>query len=262
MRLAFLLFVSIVTFAASPTTAQEFPLRAKYPNVRPIGTEDLAKELGKSLVIDVRSGFEFSVMHIDGAQHIDVSATDFLAKLTAATHGDRSKSVVTYCNGTTCEKSYEAAQDALLHGFTAVRVYDAGILEWARMARGRTLLFGKPVSPDALISEAQYKAHLLDAVAFTAGAAGSNSLLIDVRDPQQRERTADFARQADQIPLDQIVKQLQTPAFRSRSEKKTLYIFDNVGKQVRWLQYALRANGYERYFFLKEGMTPLTAPRP
>lgn len=261
MKPVFLFLALTAATGTVSTAAEQFPLRAKYPMLTPISTVELAQEIGKALVIDVRSDFEYSVMHIDGALHIDFSDASFLSKLTAAAGGDKSRGIVTYCNGTTCEKSYEAALAAQQQGFAAVRVYDAGILEWARMARGRTRLFGNPVEPQDLIPESQYQARLLEAAGFESGAAGPDALLIDVRDAKQRQRTADFARKAEWLTVDRLVRQLGTPAFRSRVAGKTLYIFDNVGKQVRWLQYALRANGYERYFFLTGGMAGVAGAR-
>jgi rhodanese-related sulfurtransferase len=259
MRLA---WVALAVAATSIVVAdQAYPLRAKYPNLTPISTADLAQRIGSSVVIDVRSAFEFGVMHIDGAVHVDLTDQAFIEKLTKALGGDRSKSLVTYCNGTTCEKSYEAAAAAQKAGFTSVRVYDAGILEWARMARGRTLLFGKPVQPEEVISESRYQSHLAEPAAFEKGAGEPGSLLIDVRDALQRKNTADFARRAEWLTVDNFVRQLATPAFRARVEGKTIYVFDNVGKQVRWLQYALEANGFSRYVFLKDGMAGTVAGR-
>jgi rhodanese-related sulfurtransferase len=248
----------VVLLGGSWASAQTFPLRAKYPHLDPITTEELAHGIGESLVVDVRSRFEYTVMHIEGASHLDLSAPDFLGKLAAATGDDKSKSIVTYCNGTTCEKSYEAAELAQKAGFTRVRVYDGGIVEWLRMARGRTLLFGQPVKPEEIIPETQFRARLLKGREFQGGAAEPGALLIDVRDARQRARTADFARSAQKLTVDELVKTLATQAFRSRTQGKTLYIFDNVGKQVRWVQYALRAHDYDRYFFLDGGMASLT----
>ena len=255
-------FLVLALIAAAMTaSAQQYPLRPKYPQTTPISTEQMAQEFASSVVVDVRSDFEFSVMHVDGAIHIDLSDPAFLDKLGKAVDRDKSKLVITYCNGTTCEKSYDAAVVAQKAGFTRVRVYDAGIFEWARMARGRTLLFGKPIQAEDLIPESRYQAHVADARAFETGAAGADALLIDVRDAQQREKTAEFAQKAEWITVDRLVKQLATPAFRGRAQGKTLYVFDNVGKQVRWLQYALEANGYSRYYFLKDGMAGLTSGR-
>lgn len=249
----------VVFLGGSWAFAETFPLRGKYPHVVPVATEDLARAIDESLVVDVRSQFEYTVMHIAGARHLDFSEPDFLGKLTAAAGGDKSKSVVTYCNGTTCEKSYEAAEAAQKAGFTLVRVYDGGITEWLRLARGRTLLFGQPVKPEDIVPESQFRARLRKGPEFQAGAAEPGALLIDVRDVQQRTRTADFARSAQRLTVDDLVKALPTQAFRSRAQGKTLYIFDNVGKQVRWVQYALRAHGYERYVFLEGGMAALTS---
>ena len=256
-------FCLVLALAAAGVTAsdQQYPLRAKYPQTTPISTEQVAQEFAGSVVVDVRSGFEFTVMHIDGAVHIDFSDPGFLEKLREAVGRDKSKHVITYCNGTTCDKSYDAAVAAQKAGFTNVRVYDAGILEWARMARGRTLLFGKPIQPEDIIPESRFRAHVADAGTFEKDATGADALLIDVRDTQQREETAPFAQKAEWITVDKLVKQLATPAFRQRTQGKTLYVFDNVGKQVRWLQYALDANGYSRYFFLKGGMASVLGSR-
>ncbi|HXK11036.1 MAG TPA: rhodanese-like domain-containing protein [Vicinamibacteria bacterium] len=253
--------VLLLSSAAINVSAQQYPLRAKYPDLVPISTEQLAHAIGSAVVIDVRSEFEFSVMHVDGAVHVDLAGTDFVGRLSAAVGADRSKMVVTYCNGQTCEKSYEGAEAAQKAGFSRVRVYDAGILEWARMARGRTLLFGKAVQPQQIIPESRYEAHLADAATFERGASAPGAVLIDVRDAQQRAKTAEFARKAEWLSVDRLVRELDAAAFRSRYQDKTLYIFDNVGKQVRWVQYALEAKGYSRYVFLKDGMAGLVGGR-
>jgi len=255
--------LAVAALAVATTAwAQQYPLRAKYPKLQPISTEQLAHAIGSAAVVDVRSEFEYGVMHIDGASHVDVTEKDFIEKLTKATAGKKAKELITYCNGTTCEKSYEAAQAAQKAGFSQVRVYDAGILEWARMARGRTLLFGKPIQPEQIIPESRFQAHLADAAVFEKGAAETSAMLLDIRDAQQRDRTPEFARKAESISVDKLVPQLATPAFHARSRGKTLYIFDNVGKQVRWLQYALEADGYSSYVFLKDGMTAFVAGHP
>ncbi len=254
-----ILALTLAAVAAGTASAEQYPLRAKYPQTTPIATEQFARQIGKAVVVDVRSHFEFTVMHVAGAVHIDFGDARFLEQLTEAVAGDRSRGVITYCNGTTCDKSYDAAVAAQQAGFTNVRVYDAGIFEWVRMARGRTLLFGKPVQPEDIITEARFEAHLAEAAAFEKGAGGADVLLIDVRDAQQREQTARFAQKAEWISVDRLVQRLATKAFQARAEGKTLYIFDNVGKQVRWLQYALEANGYSRYVFLENGMVGLFA---
>jgi hypothetical protein len=51
-------------------------------------------------------------------------------------------------------------------------------------------------------------------------------------------------------PFDQLIKNIiQKEMFR----EQTLLIFDQVGKQVRWLMYHLETTGYTNYFFLSDG---------
>ena len=40
---------------------------------------------------------------------------------------------------------------------------------------------------------------------------------------------------------------------RARKRGKTLLIYDEVGKQVRWLQYTLERYGIEQYYFMQGG---------
>ena len=95
-------FLVLALIAAAMTaSAQQYPLRPKYPQTTPISTEQMAQEFASSVVVDVRSDFEFSVMHVDGAIHIDLSDPAFLDKLGKAVDRDKSKLVITYCNGTT-----------------------------------------------------------------------------------------------------------------------------------------------------------------
>ena len=54
------------------------------------------------------------------------------------------------------------------------------------------------------------------------------------------------------IPLNKFI-----PNFVSKKvhQNKPLFIFDQVGKQVRWLEYYLVENGYTEYYFLAGGAT-------
>ncbi len=54
--------------------------------------------------------------------------------------------------------------------------------------------------------------------------------------------------------MDKLAKNLKVPPFRKSIEGKTLYIFDAVGKQVKWLQYHLEKEGVSDYYFLKKGV--------
>ncbi|MEK7816390.1 MAG: hypothetical protein AAB294_06180, partial [Pseudomonadota bacterium] len=40
---------------------------------------------------------------------------------------------------------------------------------------------------------------------------------------------------------------------RAKKEKKTLLVYDQVGKQVQWFQYYLESRGLKDYYFMKGG---------
>jgi rhodanese-related sulfurtransferase len=52
--------------------------------------------------------------------------------------------------------------------------------------------------------------------------------------------------------LDQQQK-LQKYVQKAIKQKRTLLIYDEVGKQVRWLQYALEKAGAKNYYFMHKG---------
>ena len=51
-------------------------------------------------------------------------------------------------------------------------------------------------------------------------------------------------------PLDKMIAYV---IKRGLYKNQTLQIFDQVGKQVRWLVYQLEASGNENYYFLSGG---------
>ena len=54
------------------------------------------------------------------------------------------------------------------------------------------------------------------------------------------------------IPLDKLVKNV---IKKGNLKNKQLLIFDQVGKQVRWLMYHLVDQGYDDFYFLEGGAT-------
>jgi hypothetical protein len=51
-------------------------------------------------------------------------------------------------------------------------------------------------------------------------------------------------------PFDILIKNI---IGKGKFKNQTLLIFDQVGKQVRWLMYHLKAAGYRDYYFLSDG---------
>ncbi len=251
-----LLIVIAICYFTPILKAQNFPLRDKYPNVKTISTEELAKELGKSLlVVDARNAVEYDVIHIKGAVNNKIGHVSFDKKLEELTHGDKNAKIAFYCNGGMCKKSFKATLEALKLGYNNVFAYDAGIFEWAKANPSLTYLLGKILKDKSkLISKEEFKAKLLDKAEFEKQSGADNAMLIDVRDPAQREKTPHFSKKILESSMDKFAKLLKQKYFKNKAVGKTLYIFDAVGKQVKWLQYYLKENNYNNYYFLKGGV--------
>jgi len=82
--------------------------------------------------------------------------------------------------------------------------------------------------------------------------AQGDALVIDVRDRIQDSGELPGVAKATRIPLDRLIPNL---VKKRQHQDKTLFIFDQVGKQVRWLQYYLVENGYKKFYFLRGGAT-------
>ncbi len=242
--------------AATASADEKYPYRGDYPGVKTIETYDLFQglESGEFVAVDVRSQLEFDVIHIEGAHHIPVSQKTFASEIAELVAANPGRNVAFYCNGTTCLKSYKAAQEAMAAGFDNVYAFDAGIPEWASVWPQSTLLLGKTITdPDKqLLKKSYFQGKCLDFPTFQAKAAEANAMVIDVRDHIQKSGDLPGITDARGIPLDVFI-----PNFvaRKTNQDKTLLIFDQVGKQIEWLQYYLEEYGYTGYYFLDGGAT-------
>lgn len=238
--------------------ADEFPLRAQYAlvGVQPMDTAQLTQQRATVAVVDVRSAYEFQTLHIDGAVSIPLTDSKFTNEIKELSEKER-KPLVFYCNGTTCDKSYKAAADALAAGIKTVWVYDAGIFAWAKANPTQTLLLGKPMtSASQLISKADFEAHLLTPQETDARLAKeSNAIVLDIRDSAQRAGISLFQMKDIHVPLDS--PKLQGWLDKAKAENRPLFIIDATGHQVQWLQYVLQEQGLTHYWFVRGGARAL-----
>jgi rhodanese-related sulfurtransferase len=247
----------LILYSTGIFAMSEFPLRAEYPNVEPISITELSNQYAEVEIVDVRSDMEFNVIHIANAKHIQVTKGTFLENLEKLRSKNGDKPIVFYCNGHTCAKSYKAASEAQKAGFSNVYCFDAGVFEWVDKYPERGTLLGQtPADKSKLISKADLNAKMISFADFKRKSLQPDTIVIDTRDPYQRVKNADLPQNKmvnlsgiRNIPMDRMLVLLNKKEFLD----KKLLIFDAVGKQVRWLQYHLEANGYENYSFLKSG---------
>jgi rhodanese-related sulfurtransferase len=109
-------------------------VRARYPSVRQLSTEELAAWLADNhrpppLLLDVRQPAEFAVSHLPGAQRVDpnVAAAKLLPTLPAG------RPVVVYCAAGW--RSSALAARLKQAGFTAVQNLEGSIFKWANEDR-------------------------------------------------------------------------------------------------------------------------------
>lgn len=130
-------------------------------------------------------------------------------------------------------------------------VYDDGVGEWLKTNPALTTLVGKtPADPAKAIPEEKFKAKCVDLEKFRAMSKEAGTIVIDIRDPDQRKDKLDDV-EGRSIPLDRI-----EPFLKSAQAKTSrILVFDMSGKRVDWLMYHLEDNGIANYFFLDGGVS-------
>lgn len=246
----------LLSLAMTTTGAEEsgFPGRAKYPDVPVIEKAELLSKLSDVVIVDTRSSLEFETLRIKGAVNIAVANKTFEDEIKAL-RAKTTKPIVFYCNGRTCMKSYLAVKKAVAVSIQNTYAYDAGMFEWAETYPNMAELLGKsPVSRNAIISFSTFKKRLLDPNDFSNKAyeLGSKSLILDVRDKYQRGAAGLFPGKERWVSLDKR-EELNACIEQAKKENKTLFIYDEVGHQVQWLQYALEEANLTNYYFMSEG---------
>jgi rhodanese-related sulfurtransferase len=226
--------------------------RERFPDIPYLELDDLGKRFQDVVVVDVRSELEFKTLHIQDAKHISLGDKDFVDRMKAL-RDSTPKIIVTYCNGKTCMKSFEAARACKNAGIDNVMVFDAGIFDWTKKHPDRALLLGKsPVDPTRLISKDQFNAHMLAPMDFAEKVHNEKALVLDVRDGFQRDDGRLFMGIERSVSLDDSDK-LDSYIAQAKKENKPLLIYDNTGKQVEWLMYQLEDREAQNYFFMKGG---------
>jgi len=252
---ASLVFGSLISGSlAFAADAEDFPHRKFYTELsdKLIEINDLSKSINNYIVVDVRSPFEYSVMHIQGAINIPVDDKTFLAR-SQQTYTEGGKPLLFYCNGRACEKTYVAGSKALKGGFTNFLAYDGGIGEWAKINPQQTVLLDKPLNPSALISKDKLEAHSLSYIDFMNRAnAQPTARIIDIRSAAEIDDISLFPGRDIRTGFD--LNKLRKAITTAKEANQIVYAYDNSGFQVMALQYLFEEMGLKDYYLMKGGM--------
>ena len=251
-------FLAILfVWLSQPILAAEsegFPGRAEFPDVPVITMDELNSRLTDVVLVDTRSTYEYETLRINNALNLPVADKNFeeeIKKLAATT----TKNIVFYCNGRSCYKSYIAVKKAHSVGVTNTLAFDAGVFEWTVRHPAQSSLLGKsPVDVKHLISKDKLASHMLDPEIFSDKIfqQQNSTLVIDIRDKYQRAGVGFYPGKERWASLDDKAA-LSRYIQKAKKENKTLFIYDEVGQQVPWLQYALEDAGISNYYFMKQG---------
>lgn len=244
--------LAVAMVSAASADEKGFPLREKFSKVKYVTTEALSRDYQKTIIVDVRSKIEFNVIHINKAVHVPITTALFVKDLEKVREKGGEAPIAFYCNGHTCAKSYEAAEQAADAGFQNVYAYDAGIYDWATAHPEKATLMGKTPAPrEKLISHEMLAKRKVPFADFKKRAEGPDAVVVDIREPFQRKEIPQLPGILRNIPSDRFVELLAAGEFKA----KHLLVLDAVGKQVEWVQYYLEQYGYTDYQFLDKGVT-------
>lgn len=140
--------------AAGEPTAPAPETSIKQPQQRPTGGAqmvDLATltsliQSGDAQLVDARSAAEFATGHIASA--VQIAFEDFQGRNPPAIDLlDRSRNVIVYCGGGSCDASILVAQQLVARGFSKIAVFKDGIEGWKAAGLPLVGLDGQPITP-------------------------------------------------------------------------------------------------------------------
>lgn len=252
-----LLTLCLFVFSFTLNASDEFPGRKSYPLIPYIELEQLFKEKDDVIFIDARSPYEYQTLRVKGAILLPLTSGSsvFSKQLKDIRIQNPDRKIVFYCNGHKCMKSYKAVKRAKTYvGIDNIYAFDAGIFDWAEKYPEEALLLGNQLDdPARLISKAEFKKHMLPAEKFIKS-ANENVEILDVLARIERDGFYIFSGHEKSISMNSKDEKNLSNFFKNlKKSGKTLYVYDMVGKQVRWFQYYIEAHGVKDYYFMEGG---------
>jgi rhodanese-related sulfurtransferase len=260
LTLAFLVLSAVqgrADLPGPPGSASSLSAALLFPSVQTISLRELWNLFHEVRVVDVRTRFEFDVVHIRDSLHRPLSgdqtrdAGDGLADLARGT------TLVFTGNDPHDTRPFTAALEALGQGIP-VRVNRQGVLAWTDAFPSRSVLMGScPADPEAVLPNAVHRRRLIGPGEFPGATGLPNTLCIDIRSAYDR------APLPGRIPVRTIPMEafLEAVGCRVWSEK-TLILLDRDSSRLPWLHRFLQAAGYDDLLFLEGGTQALGAAMP
>jgi rhodanese-related sulfurtransferase len=245
--------LAMIVSAGSARATGSSPFRAFYPDVATISTNELHERLFTLTLIDIRSRFEFEVVHIARSINLPLEDGRFADRIDRLRPVREKITMVLIGNDVDCSRAFEAAVLARARGLDNVLVYDAGVFSWLHAHPERTRLMGRsPARLEQVMPLINHQSRLVSFERFKRLADQPGALVVDIRNIYQRRRVP-AGLDLRNISLEALLAAVGNRVWANRS----LLIFDADGSRTRWLQLFLRAGGFFDYTFLDGGMNAL-----
>jgi rhodanese-related sulfurtransferase len=137
-----------------------------------------------------------------------------------------------------------------------IRIMKDGVFEWGKAYPGKSIFFNEKMNlkkmAELVEPEKKIKPKMLDLEEFIRRGNSPGAFFIDIRDINDRLNFPVLLPNLKAYPIDRMVELIRIKSRILR--RKTMYIFDNSGSQVLWLQFVLEKAGMDNYFFLEGGV--------
>jgi rhodanese-related sulfurtransferase len=259
-RLLLTICLALIAIVGPARAGVSSPFRAFYPDVATISTTELHERLFTLTLIDIRSRFEFEVVHIARSINLPLEDGRFAERIDRLKPVQEKITMVLIGNDPDCSRAFEAALLARAHGLANILVYDAGVYSWLHAYPDRTRLMGRsPARLEEVLPLISHQSRLVSFERFKRLAGEPGTVVIDIRNIYQRRRVP-AGLEVRSISMEALLAAVGNRIWANRS----LLIYDEDGSRTRWLQLFLRAGGFFDYAFLDGGMNalPRSAQKP
>ncbi len=222
--------------------------RTLYPDLQFIEVKDLKDKFFDYMLIDVRTTYEYNLMHIEDALSIPVRNKDFVDRLHTLKRMSKLP-IVLYANGGHSKNAHKAARLAAKNNIVNIKVLDAGINIWERYYPKITVFNGIN-GVTARISAKEIDKHTLSSEAFNTEFNRLNGLLVDIRENTSTSNPMGANTVRASLGNE---KSLKNAIDKAIENKRTLFFYDDQGQQYQWLIYSLKQAGIKDFYFLEGG---------
>lgn len=217
-----------------------------YPDLSFIEAATLYDTFYNYIVVDVRSRYEYDLMHIQDAISIPASDSDFSQRIGSLARTSKYP-IVLYANDRSDKKAHYAARELLKTGLKTIHVLDAGMSFWDK-TYPQTISYSRSMQPRILDTEiAQHTLHI---TSFNQQYSRLEGQLVDISDYSQSSFPG---KNTLKLSLDDNRKFKRIIANAVKNEQ-ALFFADDTGLQYQWLIYSLKAAGLQQYYFLEGGV--------